>query len=268
MQYRRLQAEDATDMRTIPLLLREKHDTPDRDTSLAIFIDYDNLLYHHRTSGILCTVTKALSQVPFDSATSRAKCDVRIYGGWYEGSAITRLAQDIAIELEKDFPAIIRIPTLEGRHLPIPTNAELAVALLEEPGHHLFNTYRRKSKPANVRVETPTIVGCTDPDCLLPLVKKLLKTGRCQKPGCTVTPENLVYRHEQKIVDAMLTCDLIRAASMAYDYLVLVSGDDDFVPAIRTTLLRGAVVIRLHPKPNGQRAQFPPLSNRLFELDL
>ena len=238
------------------------------DTRCEIFIDYDNLLPSQKTAGILDVVTKTLIQMPFGVAATRVKCEVRVYGGWYEGATMTRLAQDVTVEIQRDFPKITRLPIGGGGHRVVSVNAELAVALIEEPGHHLFNTYRRKGKPANVRVEEPTVVGCTDPDCVLPLMEKLLRTGNCPKPGCGVAVGDLVYRDEQKIVDTMLSCDMIYAADNGANHIVLVSGDDDFLPPLRTVLLRGTAAVRFHPKPNFQRASFPQGGAALLERDL
>ncbi|MDH3342419.1 MAG: NYN domain-containing protein, partial [Gammaproteobacteria bacterium] len=200
---------------------------PELDTFFAVFIDYDNLTRTQKNAGILDVVTKALIQLSLDTVTKRAKCEVRIYGGWYEGNQITRRAEDVTIEIQREFPLIIRLPNPSGEgYIGVSTNAELAVAMLQEPSHHLFNTYRRKGKPTNIRVEAQTNVGCEDSSCALPLVKKFIDKGRCPKSGCSVENNNLIYRHEQKIVDTMLSCDLIYAASKDVDHVVLVSGDD------------------------------------------
>ena len=248
--------------------LRKKKSVTERSTIFAVFIDYDNLLPPQKTAGIVDVVTKALVQVSLNGVTTRAKCDIRVYGGWYEGALMSRLAQDVSVEIQRDFPTIIRLPVAGGGPVMVSTNAELAVALLQEPAHHLFNTYRRKGKPANVRVENQAKVGCTDSTCVLPLMKKLLKSGSCPKTGCGVDVPNLVYRHEQKIVDTMLSCDLIHAASLPEIRVILVSGDDDFLPPLRTVLLRGVAAVRFHPQPNCQRASFPHGGAKFLELDL
>jgi len=235
---------------------------------LAVFIDYDNLLPAQKTAGILGVVTKALIQLPLDGDINRAKCDVRIYGGWYEGAQITRLAQDVIIEIQLDFPTVIRLPVDSGEYIKVTTNAELAVALMKEPGHHLFNTLRRRERPGNIRVEEPNNVGCTDLDCVLPLVKKLLNKGSCPKASCGVTAGKLIYRQEQKIVDTMLTCDLIHAATEPVHKVILVSGDDDFLPPLRTIILSGTEAVRFHPKQNYQRASFPHGGAQFLEMDL
>lgn len=235
---------------------------------LGVFVDYDNLTPMQKTNGILDLLTKALCLLP-GTLRARDRCDVRVYGGWYEEAQMTRRAQDIAVEIQRDFPSVIRLPT-GGKTLPISVavNVELAVALLQEPAHHLFNTYRRKGRPKNIRVETPQNAGCTDSNCILPLMSKLIKTGRCPRSGCSTLDTNLVYRHEQKIVDTMLSCDLIHGGRTQYDGVVLISGDDDFLPPLRTVLLHGVPAVRFHPEPNGTRASFPHGGAKLLEMDL
>lgn len=235
---------------------------------LVIFIDYDNLQAKHKTSGILDVITKALLQTPILSTKSRGTCDVRIYGGWYEGPTMTKLAQDLSVAIQREFPAIVRLPSAGSGMIVLTATAELAVAMMEEPGHHLFDTYRKKGKLANLRVQKPEDVGCTDTSCLLPLAKKLLKTGTCPIHTCSIATDDLVYRHEQKIVDSMLTCDMIFAPSQAYEHLILVSGDDDFLPPLRTVLLRGTPVARFHPSPNRIRKPIPSFGKQLTDIDL
>lgn len=233
-----------------------------------VFIDYDNLLPTHKSMGMLDIVTKVLVQLPWGKAITRGSCEVRVYGGWYEDNMITRMAQDLAVELQDKFPAIIRVPLGDNVTLALKTNAELAVALLQEPGHHLFNTFRRKGKPSNVKVQKPVDVGCEDAACVLPQMKQLLKSGSCPKAGCSVLTCDLVYRHEQKIVDTMLTCDLIHAVDRVSGWVILVSGDDDFVPPLRTVLLRGGAAVRCYPKPSTQRTKIPHGGAQLLEVDL
>ena len=235
---------------------------------LALFIDYDNLLDGHKSLGILDVATKALLQTPLSSSSARGSCDIRIYGGWYEGLTMTQRAQDLAVAIGDKFPAIIRVPRQGGGVIALAANAELAVAMMEEPSHHLFGTYRKKGKPGNLRVQRPTEVGCTDTACPLPLAKKLLKSGKCPTSSCSVTAADLVYRHEQKIVDTMLTCDMIYAPTQDYQHLILVSGDDDFLPPLRTVLLRGTAVSRFHPKPNRLRTALTIRGAQLTDIDL
>ena len=117
-------------------------------------------------------------------------------------------------------------------------------------------------------MQRPAEVGCTDTACPLPLAKKLLKSGKCPTSSCSVTADDLVYRHEQKIVDTMLTCDMVYAPTQDYQHLILVSGDEDFLPPLRTVLLRGTPVSRFHPKPNSFRAPLNIRGAQLTDIDL
>jgi len=235
---------------------------------LAVFIDYDNLQDGHKTSGMLDVITKALLRTPIVSKDTRGTCDVRIYGGWYEGPTMTKLAQDVFVAIQGEFPAIVRLPSVGSGIIALTATAELAVAMMEEPSHHLFDTYRKKGRPGNLRVQKPEDVGCTNTSCPLPLAKKLLKTGGCPIHTCSVTADDLVYRHEQKIVDTMLACDMIYAPKLDYEHLILLSGDDDFLPPLRTVLLRGTPVARFHPRPNRIRKPIPSFGKHLTEIDL
>lgn len=238
-------------------------------TNFSVFIDYDNLSPRQKDCGVLDVVTKALVQIPFEGNERRVRCNVRVYGGWYEGSEITRLAEKVSVELQEEFPKVIRLPSgNDDGNINVVTNAELAVALLQEPGHHLFNTYRKKGKPSNLRVVKPSDIGCSNAKCILPSVRKILEKGKCTVDGCSTIESRLVYRHEQKIVDTMLTCDLIHSASCGNDRIILISGDDDFLPPLRTIVLKGIDAIRFHPKPSTQRASFPNGGARLIEMEL
>lgn len=240
---------------------------PKFDMSCIVFIDYDNLLHWQKKKGLLDIITQALFKMPFWVNITRAKCDVRVYGGWYEGENFTQLAQKVSVEIQQDFPKIIHLPSHEGAPVALSVDAELAVSLLQEPDHLIFYTYRRKEKPANIRVEKPEDIGCNDVDCILPLMKKILTNGRCPKDDCKVGHVNLIYRHEQKIVDTMLACDMIYAAN-EMGFIALVSSDDDFLPPLRTITLQGTKVVRFHTRPNSQRPSWFSRGTALLEMDI
>ena len=91
----------------------------------------------------------------------------------------------------------------------------------------------------------------------------------CPIATCSVDNSDLVYRHEQKIVDTMLTCDLIYASkNNSQAHIMLISSDDDFLPPIRTALLNGSQIYRLHPKTRQQIQQQTGIGARLIELEL
>jgi uncharacterized LabA/DUF88 family protein len=221
-------------------------------TNALILIDYGNLLQRHRDAGLLDLVVRILGGITWDTGTARGRCDIRIYGGWYEEDMITRQAEELTVEIQRDFPTVIRVSS-NGVIIPFSTSADLAMSLLQEPSTHLFRTYRRKERPWNVRVESKAAVGCEEDSCVLPLMKKMLKHGSCPKEGCSIHRTDLLYRHEQKIVDTMLACDMVHATDREYSKLILVSDDDDFIPPLRTVLLKGKSAVRCNPKTGHQR---------------
>lgn len=231
-------------------------------------IDYDNLSPIQKTSGILDVVSKSLSQASEMFLKTMGTCEIRLYGGWYEGDNLSILSQQISVKIQSEFPALIRVLNGHGDVVVIRATAELAVSLLEEPSHQLFNTYRRKGRPSNIRVETPASVGCSTSTCPLPLAKKLLQKGSCPTPGCVTGGTSLVYRHEQKLVDTMLTCDLIYLSTQECDFIFLVSADDDFLPPIRTLLLRGTKIIRVHPQMSSALLPLKVGGAKLIELGI
>lgn len=236
--------------------------------NVAILVDYDNLMLDQKAAGLVDVATRVLMQLPPLAAQERGACEMRLYGGWYEGASMTKLAQDLSVAMQVDFPTIVRVPNQPGGSTPINVNASLAVALNEDPAHLLFNTFRKKGRPNNIRVQNPQEAGCAKNDCALMIIKKLLKNGKCPAASCTATSNNLIYRNEQKLVDTMLACDLLHAQMQNLDYIVLVSDDDDFIPPVRTLLLRGAPVVRVHPKFSAQRQQIAVGVTRLHEMEL
>lgn len=215
---------------------------------ITVCIDYDNLSKIQKLAGIRDVLQNIFIKSSDLFSENIGVCEVRLYGGWYEGNSLSVLSQQLSVSIQSEFPELFRIPIRNGGVSVIKTTVELAVSLLEDPSHQLFNTYRRKGKPSNIRVEVPATIGCTSSACPLPLVKKVLQKGCCPAQGCSTGGNSLVYRHEQKLVDTMLTCDLLYLSNQQCDILFIVSADDDFLPPIRTLMLRGTKIIRIHPK--------------------
>jgi hypothetical protein len=66
----------------------------------------------------------------------------------------------------------------------------------------------------------------------------------------------------------MLACDLIHTSRAGCDFIIVVSSDDDLLPALRIALLAGTPLARLHPKTYHQLAAFPPGGAPFFETPL
>jgi len=63
-------------------------------------------------------------------------------------------------------------------------------------------------------------------------------------------------RSEQKLVDTMLTADMIYLAQAGVKDVCLVSSDDDLWVGIRTAILLGANVTQIHTMPGRDLAAF------------
>lgn len=236
--------------------------------NIRMYIDYDNLEAPFKVSGLLDVVTRSILATRIPTTATTGRCDVRVYGGWYENTTLTPLAQNMTAELGRDFPAVLPFLNKQAIQGRLSVSAELALSLEAEPGHHLFNTFRVKSLPRALKCEHPQKRGCKEPDCPLIFLPHLFNTGRCPKNGCSLQLTDVIFRREQKLVDTMLTCDMIHAARMQCDYVILVSSDDDMLPAIRVVLLDGTPLARLHPKNYYKLSAFPTSGATLTEKKL
>ena len=239
-----------------------------RAMQVTLFIDYDNLVGLQKRAGLLAITTKALMATALKTTVTSGRCDVRIYGGWYEGCNLTPLAQTVVAEIQADFPAILRCATTSGGQCVLSVQTELAFSLSEEPSHHLLDTFRRKRAPSNLKCADPGGLGCAEPTCPIKHFSTLFETERCPVTNCTFELKDILYRNEQKLVDTMLTCDMIHAASRHCDLIIVISGDDDILPAVRTVTLRGTPVVRFHTKQYHQPANFPGGGAPLLEQRL
>lgn len=225
--------------------------------NLRLYIDYDNLNEDKKRKGLLDLATRALMSLRIPTQKTTGRCELRVYGGWYNETTLTPLAQKIIAEIGREFPAVLPFQGATGAPGKISVSAELARSLEAEPTHHLFNTFRQKSAPRSLKCTHPLTKGCNDPECPLVLLPGLFDTEQCPRSGCTIQLRDLLFRREQKLVDTMLACDMIHASRLKCDFIILVSSDDDLLPAIRIALLDGTPFARLHPKNYYQNASFP-----------
>ena len=210
---------------------------------MNVLVDYDNVRQHHRTKGLVYVAERVLQAVSAVHPTLLRRLRIRLYGGWYEGLVLSRRAQDLAAELLVEFPRVIF-----AAGTPVRTEMELAYSLEIDPSRHLWHTYRLHGL-TDLASHPPASVGCSRTACALSNMYLLLSTGICPEPGCTLEPRDLLFRRQQKLVDTMLTADLIFFAQSDPQPVCIVSSDDDFWPAVRTALVHGKIVIHVHTLP-------------------
>lgn len=157
---------------------------------------------------------------------------IRLYGGWYEGNVLTSRASRLAqLAAQADpFPVHHQGAFIAGM-------VELASGPIYAPGLVLPSTHRIRDTAPRMR-QTPNFKDpscCGDSSCAAKRFARWSEGPRkvCPAEGCNVTYSQAFFGREQKMVDTMITVDLIElAVTRRMGAVVLVSDDTDFVPAL------------------------------------
>lgn len=222
---------------------------------MYVFIDYNNVrrLYPNGPAGLRPLVNE-ISEIICELVSKYPeRLQFRLYGGWYSEDHFTRRAQKLSIEIQRRFPKVYR-PLAGGRRIKI--GVELAYAMLVAPDQHLIKTARTNSAPHRaVRISSPKTHGCKRQACYLKGISAFFHKGHCTHPDCDLDAVQLMgATQSQKLVDTMITADVLHACADGADSLALVSSDDDMVPPVLQALRNGIEVIHLH---TGSRKQTP-----------
>lgn len=212
-----------------------------------VLIDYDNLSSQHKSCGLRDLLQEIVNKtiVLNGRCPDRIKC--RVYGGWYENSTPTVSAQILSSKISSDFPTTLIQQDRMGRTIKkIIATAELAYSLMAEPKKHLVKTLRKRPFGANVEINNLTLTACSQANCLGKVVESFFKNKLCPHTSCNYKQVDLLLKREQKLVDTMMTSDLIFLAIRDKGTLSLVSSDDDVWPGIQTALNLGASVNQVH----------------------
>lgn len=223
---------------------------------MIILVDYDNIDKQLLRRGISYVVSRIFSKIdPTDIVGRNVK--VRLYGGWYQSNAFTTRAQNLSADISSSFPNTV---LLSDNTTSVIVNCEMAYSILADPSNHLFDTFRVRGIPTGLHAQHPTSCGCPNFSCPIIATYNFITNNICTTCNI-VTPEQLLYRSEQKLIDTMLTSDLI-FSSLSTTNLVIVSSDDDFWPGIRTTLSSGAKVIQIHTRRRQTPLYYSQTANR------
>jgi hypothetical protein len=229
---------------------------------MDILIDFDNIDYQMRQAGIRSVCTRVIQGIVGKRGEMPEHCRFRLYGGWYDGDQMTKGAQSLSTEIQAEFPNVIR---WSGRRVTgnCIADVELACSLAVDPGRKLTHTFRVRRFEDKVRCDTMLLAKCNHDPCLVRAIGQFFTNKKCANPRCYMTPGDLLSKEEQKMVDTMLTADLIYLATHGERDLAVVSSDDDLWPGIQTALLSGARVVHLHTRE--QQRTRPNYSTGLME---
>ncbi len=212
---------------------------------IIILVDYDNIPLTKRRKGLNHLIESILLLFDVSKFSKVNRILVRLYGGWYKLNVPTKAAQNLTVEIQNEFPKI-RKCKIGSKVYNITINLELAYSLAIEPGLHLWHTFRPRSIPNNIVCLPPKSVGCKDKNCQLQNVYEFIKNNECPKTGCNITPENILSKPAQKLVDSMMTVDLIYYTIKNEYEVCIVTSDDDQWPGIKYALLNGATILHVH----------------------
>ncbi len=169
---------------------------------------------------------------------------IRFYGGWYEDRILTKRASQLlqALGSVSFFP--LQHPHRENELLR--GEIELVTRLLASPMIEWLHTKRSQRGLHRIRLQdVPVPDGCPNQplNCPLRNIYRFTKHKKkvCPIESCTVTNRDAFVSVEQKMVDALLVCDMVEFATEPnVDCLLVVSADADILPGIAVAVAKGS----------------------------
>jgi uncharacterized LabA/DUF88 family protein len=237
--------------------------------NILILIDYDNCFdsdEYVAISQIKKIVEKIISDIKLSDKFLLGS--VRLYGGWYENSQLTINAQKIKAGLKT--LQLTGIVGTGNEQISYSLSIDLATSLLVKPKNDFFATYRKKGNLKKIARISPVAKQCENLTTKISDIKQLLEKGTCIIRGCKNPCNDLiVYKAQQKMVDTMITCDLIQSASThEYQNICLLSDDDDFIPSlIVADMNHSSQIYRFSPKPSN-KLQCNVLPKTIIQKDI
>ena len=206
----------------------------------ALLVDFDNLEGFRgapdpgRFSFVLSEILTAYLQ----SLNAVEQLLVRLYGGWNQEGNLTQRASQVAqLVAEADPFPLVRDEGLVAGLI------ELAVGPFDRPGLALPNTFRRRRGAVRLRRD-PSFSHPTCANDSLCGARQLAKwtsgaTKICPTEACTATSAEAFFVSEQKMVDTLLSVDLLEMLYFGgFASVGLVSDDSDFLPPMMNVARR------------------------------
>lgn len=204
--------------------------------TVVILIDFDNVFplpisqysFESIKSKIGHAVSLAKGKVP-----DVERVLIRLYGGWYEHTALTARASGVSVllpSLNSTFPIISPESIIHG-------NVELATQLY---GHQFvwYNSYREHIGLPKLRVNRDALspeCETSKTTCPVRILERftLSKARKCTNEGCNTKHGEVFFSRAQKYVDTMIACDIITLCMQDEIKGVFVfSDDEDHFPAM------------------------------------
>lgn len=220
---------------------------------IYILVDYDNLYPSDKERGVVFWIPQILRKVfanndlinKLQAQISPQQASVRIYGGWRNKDGyFTHLAEDLHKDIQQ-----LSLP-YPSQEVNINVNVELASSLIIPNSGVFHHTLRTRSCIDDKMkiADPPQQNNCNISSCILHDIKYIMQTNNCRHGVCYL--REIFTRDEQKLVDVMIACDVAYLSQNADAILVIVSDDNDFIPAIQLGLVYSNNIFMLHTKPH------------------
>lgn len=226
---------------------------------MVVLVDYDNLPRPLRNRGLDAIVRSILDSIGGKRLSSHQRIRIRLYGGWFSGRNLTRIAQDLATAIRgypKAFTVVIEDDS-EPSSISVLVVVDLAQSMEIDPKTVIENTYRQGGQVEGLQCMPPPYARCINKSaCPLQSVHSFITNGNCPEPYCGLSTTDLLRKAGQKLVDTMMTADIIHIATNGTDDICITSSDDDLWPGIKSALLLNRRVIHLHTERKASAARY------------
>lgn len=161
------------------------------------------------------------------------RIDIRLYGGWYKNNGYSNKAS----ELQTILQSISIFPLLIENNKKVDGVIELAEHMNGVP-YVWTNTFQEKAGLQKVRIDwTKTGESCThaSPSCPVKILSNFIRNRnhQCSNSGCSTIHSDVFFRREQKMIDTMMTCDIMSFSEESdVNSIYIISDDTDLFPAI------------------------------------
>lgn len=192
-------------------------------------VDHDNVPNRDRRLGLNHVVRKLGEKIESAGITPD-RLRIRLYGGWYESSRLTKRAQELTREIADEGAITVALPSGDKYFADV----ELASASLMHPRTIITNTFRQQNIRGGIRCESRPWFSCAEhAACELEAIEEFFNKNSCRNTRCPVNPESILTRNEQKVVDTLMVADLVHASSVdKYENILVVTRDDDIWPGL------------------------------------
>lgn len=203
--------------------------------SRFVLIDFDNIKDRQDgNSGIvdlpamaMHTINKLERGTDFLSGIKlNEHVKIRLYGGWFEMNRTTKLAQDVASDIQKHFPICMK--SSDGTRFYV--DCERADRMLVRPKDTIYCTYREEDFTPKLMLRK---VYCCEQGSKVSDYMRGFVAGSKKCPSCQSDWRRPMFAGKvQKMIDAMIFCDLSYLLQDRQNKVAIVSSDADMLPVL------------------------------------